>query len=324
MSAVLERFGLVDEVKTDADTSETAIEKGDGESATVEDGESTEFKQDGSGQDADGEGTEEKSTVDEVIDSSDVSKEKRRAKTVKSIEQQLEEEKGFRTRIQRELKEAKEQIGIFSELKSKFDELRGELNASKKPVEPELTFEDHPLEYLKTQIDKLSQGLSGVVQHTTNTSQINKHERNIQDLLNKGDKSFTAYAKQQSDFSEAMTHLRGVRLQQFDAMGYSESESEQMLINETIDMLKRSYQNDHNPAEVAYQIAKINGFKSRGVAEKVIKKTSHGQDKNKTIGGVGSGSNKESSLVSMEDLAGMSDADFDKNWELVMRKQRGR
>lgn len=320
MSTVLERFGLVDEVKDDAETSESPSEKTAEKSIDVGDEGTSE-----SGGSVDDKGVSESNredTIDEVVDTSDVSTEKRRIKAVKPIEQQLDEEKGFRLRIQRELKEAKEQINSFSELKSKFDELRDELNASKKPEEPELTFEDHPLEYLKTQIEKLSQGFNGMVEHTSNTSQINEHQRTTQALLNKGDKSFSAYSKQQLDFSEAMTYLRGVRLQQFDAMGYSEPESEQMLINETVDMLKRSYQNDQNPAEVAYQIAKINGFKSKSTAEKVIKKTSHGQDKNKTIGAVGTGASKETSLMSMEDLAGMSDADFDKHWEVVMRRQR--
>lgn len=324
MSTVLESFGLNKE-DSDDDSTKTSEEE------VSEEGSSFRGARSKSNDDSDEQDFESKELSEsESGDSSqedrttDVQKEKKRSKIVKPVEQQLEEEKGFRTRLQRELKEAKEQLGSFSTLKSQFDELRGELNVSKQQkVEPEFTFEDHPLEYLKNQIEQLREGIGGIAQYTNTTHQQTEQQRNMQFLLRKADASFTAFSEEKEDFPDAMTFLRSSRLKQFKAMGYSDEEANQNLSGEIVNLLQRAYGEGQNPAEIAYKISKLNGFSSLKDSKESIQKISNGQNKNKSMSSIGSGSSKKGeNLMTMEDLAGMSDDDFDKHWASYNKSQK--
>ena len=311
MSDVLQQFGLSEEVNTDG---ETSSEVSDSEEGTVAaEAESTESE------------TVESAGTDDAGDTgtADVQKKAKPVK-LKSLEEQLDEEKGFRVRMQRELKQAKEQLTHFSELKSELDVLRGELNASKKPEtpEPEISFDDNPIGYLKAQNDLITQSLAYLLNQQNTSTKVTKEQAEINKLVAQGRKAFDAFASENEDFKSSFEHLTNTRLKQYRTIGYSDDEATNQVDQEFLVILRKSIENDQNPAEIFYNISKQNGFSSKKVAEESIKKASKGSFRNKTLSNSGTMVDKDVETVRIEDMVNASDEDFDKYWEIYSKKSK--
>lgn len=128
------------------------------------------------------------------------------------------------------------------------------------------------------------------------------------------------FVKTQADYFEAMEYLRGQRDQELQMIGISDpAQRQQMMNNEAMGIAFNAMQNGENPAKRAYEIARFRGFKAKPKAAEQIETLQKGAEAARSLSGKGG---QSPAAVSPEALLEMSDEDFDKQFEKVMRGKK--
>jgi hypothetical protein len=110
------------------------------------------------------------------------------------------------------------------------------------------------------------------------------------------------------DYNEAVNHLREVRKQELIAFGYDEDQAAQEAQNELVRTAFQLAAQGKNPAQVAYNLAKVRGYvvKTQSGPQKIESQQRVGAA-SRTLGGGGAVSNK----LTAEALLNMDDAEFE-------------
>jgi hypothetical protein len=187
--------------------------------------------------------------------------------------------------------------------------------------------EDDPLGFANWRINQVEGQLKGLGQmarqgvdlHQSMLQQ-NQHQTIIQQSQSLQD----TFAREKSDYWDAYNFLIGTRRKELQAMGYADGAVDQVLDNEKSMIVQNSMNKDasgqfsgwkQNPAQVVYNLAAQRGFAAGQLAPQVnpgqarVDRVAAGvRAANGTSGGRSTGSSPHS----LESLAGMSDAEFDR------------
>ncbi len=117
------------------------------------------------------------------------------------------------------------------------------------------------------------------------------------------------------------------RLDELVAMGYNQAEAINIRTQDEIAIAAKAYADGVNPGERIYALAKMRGFSQQQVqpqtpiadATQKIDQLEKGLNASKSLSGA---SGKASAELTLEALASMEDADFDKAWEKMIKGAR--
>lgn len=302
--SLMETLGLNDdEESSDVNSTETEV------SANAEEGSKTVLNEvaDTSSVGTNDEEAEQSVSEDAKTDSRTAKKSK------KSVTDELMEERGYRTRIQAELREAREQIKTFDGLKEQFNSLRKELKGSAE--DSEVTYDSDPLLYLKRSLEKLQETIDGHTNKAEEKSTKADLDKYYTELWQRGQRSVADFRSENADIDDAITFLHKSQETVLKRLGYSDVQVNEYLSKETLGLLEEAYKNGQNPAAILYDIAKLRGYVAKGDVQKDLGKISKGVSNNKTLSSASGKTLSGDGKVGLQDITNMSDEEFDKYWQ---------
>lgn len=239
--------------------------------------------------------------------------------------QALDEERGLRRDAEARMAEYQKTIDKQNERFAQVVEMWQ--NRAAGPQQPEQpqgpTYEDDPAEYLRAQVNELQQTKQAFMEQQQVQGQVSQAQ---QMLL----ASQTAYMEQKPDFPQALQAVRNGTAQQISAVEglgaqAAQQKAEQVLFEQAV----RAMASGVDPAQAIYSMASVFGYQApaaetgdAGVAPSMesqaakLKTVQQGQAANKSLSD--GGDTAAPPPASLEDLANMSDEEFDKSWSKVI------
>lgn len=180
------------------------------------------------------------------------------------------------------------------------------------------TLQDDPIASFDHRINQVAE----TNQQLLRQMQAERQERNnmdqIKSLANHVTSQEAQFVQRNPDYEEAVSHLKGLRVRELVTLGASEEQAVAREAQERMQAALVWAHNGQNPAEVAYNLAKVRGFQGKPSAGQKIESQQRGIASSRTLGSGGSVSN----ALTAEALLKMSDEDFDKlssaDWKKAM------
>lgn len=224
---------------------------------------------------------------------------------------ELIEERKARQAAQAELSTLQEKYGTLEE--------RVELITEK--LDPPPDPEDDPFGDIARRIDEQGKSVAEI-KDALAKGQEEQQQATAQSRIQAMEQTF---ASNHADYFQAMGHLKERQVAQGVAFGLSHEEAEQRFLRDTASVIQAAVRNNKNPAEVAYNWAKENGF-SAGNGKASEQTPSRGASLNtvaeglKSEGLANSGSAPPSDIPSAEELSTMPQAEFDEWYDKLGEK----
>lgn len=193
-----------------------------------------------------------------------------------------------------------------------------ELAEKFKPAPPK--FEENPAAHLKHQLDTVQSKLAENEKFKEEHEQTLAEQKKEREFIENYRAQAATFAETNPDFMEGYNFLRKARFDELKEAGYKPEKIIQILFNEERMIVEDAFNDEENPAERLFKMAKVRGFKKeKSEAEKQIETVQEGL-KNSTTLSKGGGT---SGGLTMQALAGMSDEEFSKIDEATFRKLMG-
>ena len=170
-----------------------------------------------------------------------------------------------------------------------------------------------PMEALAHNQAILAQQAQEAAQHRQQNEQRNQMQEHARRLTGWASAKAQEYAQENPDFPEAYKHIRMVRAQELQAMGYQGQELAERLYNEELGIFHEAAQRGLNPAEIAFNMARAAGWKpapkeqAKPTAEEKIETLQKGAQAAKTLGSGGA----PSGMPTPEQIAAMGEEEFE-------------
>jgi hypothetical protein len=223
----------------------------------------------------------------------------------------MHEERMRRKEIQKEMQALKERSELaekrLSELAERF-----------KPPVPK--FEENPAAHLKHEIEtvrgEIAETKKFKEEHQKQLEEQRKQTEFIENYRSQAD----VFRSKTPDFDKAYQFVMQSRVSELKAIGYPDLKVREIMANEERMIVEDAFNDEANPAERIYSLAKARGYaKEESEAEKQIKTVQEGVKSSKTLskGGGTSGG------LTAQALADMSEEEFAKLDEATFRKLLG-
>lgn len=206
----------------------------------------------------------------------------------------------------------KKQLEDLTEKSRQFDAIRQELEEHrrrKQEEEEKRRFEENPAEYLKTQVEALTEKQQRLLDESTRANQQQiEHAQFMQAVQSQA----AAFSKETPDYGDAFTFIHDRRVKEYEVLGVPPEEWEARFNQESVQFAALAMQQGKNPAEMVYKMAGAWGYtkaQPKQPAETEIERLQAGQTAAQTLSRGGAG--EESVLKKIED---MSDDEFEKYW----------
>lgn len=227
----------------------------------------------------------------------------------------LREERESRKEFQRQLRERDAQQ---AKLQERLDALA---KRWEQPEEKAPDREADPLGNFAHKIDKIDKRFDDIDARERKKEEEAQNQRQWAEFSTRVNSAFNSFRTKQPDLDKAVAYLEKDRREEFEALGYADSDIAQLIQNDRLAIAQKALQDGRNPAEVAYNLAKRRGYKAEENAEEKIERIANGQDKAKSLSNVGGSSPGN---LSAETLLAMDDEEFakfaanPKNWRKAM------
>jgi hypothetical protein len=173
--------------------------------------------------------------------------------------------------------------------------------------EEEPSLDEDPIGRLDSQLAKILQR----DQERTESERQRQQQEAVSQYVNT---NVSQFRQQTPDYDNALQFLTDARSRELDAAGYTSTEIQQIINAEANSIVGRAIQNRANPAAMAYQMAVARGYQKPADETGKMATIAKGQETART-----SGAGKAKQSLTPEDLLNMSDDEFDKHFDKVMR-----
>jgi hypothetical protein len=190
----------------------------------------------------------------------------------------------------------------------------------------ELAFEDDPSTFLKQQNEKVQEQLSTIQQQTQQQALNAQIEAQAAGMTQQ-------FASQQPDYPDAFAYMRDRRFKEYEAQRVPQEQWQAAWDNEAWSFTINQMNKGNNPAEIAYNMAKVYGYQPTGQtsagnainnpAETKIAQLEKGQQAAKSLS---EDSAPEETVEGEKPIAEMTNAEFEKYFakvEAQARKESG-
>lgn len=240
---------------------------------------------------------------------------------------------GIALKAEREkTREVNSKLDAVNERLKQFENIFGQIMGPQKEGEPELKYEDDPIEYLRANQEKLAQAQAQQATERQQQQQQVQQQQAQQGLVNQYHQSASAYKETNPEFGEAYTFLMEGRMEEHQAAGYSREEASYLLHEDEMAIVAKAMNEGANPAERIHQLAKVRGFAQQAPVQKTpaqnttkkLDTIERGMKKNMSIGSaqVGDSPNGVTLEQFANKAANMSDADFNASWDKLVKGGR--
>ena len=187
--------------------------------------------------------------------------------------------------------------------------------------------EDDPLGHANwriNQVERQLQGLGNMARQGVDLHRSLVEQNQQQGIIQQSQSLQDQFAAQQPDYWDAYNYLIDSRRKELTAMGYQGQNLEQVIDNEKSMIVENAMQKDQqgqftgwqsNPAQVVYQLAQQRGFGGAAAApqqKRGQQRVAQLQAGVRSAAGTSSGRSTGGSPASLESLAQMTDAEFDR------------
>ena len=209
-----------------------------------------------------------------------------------------------------------EQSQRFDKLQERLDKLQ-----SLRDAPPEVSYEENPGEYLRRNQEAQAKELAELRQQREQQDQMTEQQRKAVQFESHVQAREQEFAQANKDYAEAAEFLRKSRVEEYMAAGLS---FEQAQAETNLDRAKFAYNallRDRNPGEVFYELAKTRGYKAaNGEKEQPKVDLEQIQKKMETTTSLGPSGGAATGELTLDQLAGMTDEEFEKategkNWQ---------
>ena len=201
------------------------------------------------------------------------------------------------------------------QMEARFNQLMERLQTPQQEVPK---FEENPAAHLLAQQQKLAEQ----IQQQNETVQQAEQRRQQEAQLAQFDHAYRTqashYAQQTPEFTDAYKHLIKARHEAYEANGIDASEYAQRLQVEERQIAHTAFVLGINPGALLHSLAMTAGWKPKGqtvVKQPNIDTLAKGSS-TKSLSGV---AGKSQQNMTLEALAEMDDADFEKNWDKLIK-----
>lgn len=197
-------------------------------------------------------------------------------------------------------------------------EMRQQLQALHQPQQqqpPDLA--QSPAERLLWEQEQIKRQLAFTTEQTLRQQQEAFQRQQVQSFVADVQRQNDEYVKEQPDANDGINFLKAARVDEYKAMGMSQSEAQARMLHDEVQLVQWAMQNGENPAKVAFEMARARGYVSQ---KQKLEMQRQGQGASLPSNSGGRAGGK----VSLEALAKMSPEEFAKatsgaNWEKLMR-----
>ena len=220
--------------------------------------------------------------------------------------------------LHEEREKRKELKGKVEKMEQLFQQLQTQLKPGQE--KPEVTYEDDPFEYLKRQTDEVKTA------HEEQKRQAAEYN-DFQSTVGTYQAKAAEFSQATPDFKDAYQHLVASRINEYQAMGYDERVAQKMAQNDELAIVKKALEDEVNPAERMYQLAKVRGYSRKEVAQEVPKQQpkldtiEKGLKASQSLSSMGGASPKSLSLEDLADMDCNSD-EFKRGWDQLVSRAR--
>jgi len=179
--------------------------------------------------------------------------------------------------------------------------------------------DEDPIGYYSHQMETLNKTVAEQQKYLKQQSEQQLQAQKVNDFVAKYRKSGQEFAEQQADFADAYKFLEQARLQEYQAMGYSQEESVRFLREDEMALAVKAYQDGVNPGERLYAAAKARGFALQNKPSK-LDAVERGLKNSKTLSS--SKSKQIKQALDLNDIDNMNEKEFDKYFAEVEREQK--
>ena len=217
-----------------------------------------------------------------------------------------EKEKHWAINAMHEERERRKEVQAqMNKMEDRFQKIQ-ESMIPKEPEEPKPDFEDNPAEYLKTELDEIK----GFKAQAEQQAQATQAQQQFYGDFTKVEQEFSG---KNPDYFDAVKHLYDSRMSEFKTMGYDDNQSYQLAQRDAWDIVQDANNRGKNGAELIYNLAKTRGYeKGKQTTEKSEIETLKEVKEVAKNTGLGASGDTPKGQVSLSDLAGMNDDEFDK------------
>jgi hypothetical protein len=248
-------------------------------------------------------------------------------------------EKAFKTERhkRRELKEQMEaHARKTAELESTLAQLKNSMMTPRQeaqaapvaPVQQEVIPDPEvdPLGYQQYEINSLKKALGQQHQYLSEQQQRSQRVAQEQAFMQAYKNSADQFAQATPDFYDAYKYIVAEKTKEFVAAGYTPAEADRLVIEDEMAIASRAFQQNANPAERIYNVARNRGYTGKAKVApantKTIDSLKKGLDNSKSLkSGGGELGDRANGL---EDIDGMNFAEFDNFWADLKSKSKGR
>jgi hypothetical protein len=214
-----------------------------------------------------------------------------------------------RQRIQQEADQLRQQNAELLALKEQLNELR----KGKEVEEQTSAFEEDPLGYMKEKVDSLEQQKAMAEQRQAEAMQ---QQQFAEQLNNWATAQVSAFSREHQDYGQAFEFVIDTRRselrQSAEIMGIQAdpAQIEAQLQQESMGLIMQAAQNNKNPAEIVYNLAKARGYaqpeqpKADDSLKQKIDKIEKGQQASSSLSGTTSAPQGE---LSVSDISSAED-----------------
>jgi hypothetical protein len=224
---------------------------------------------------------------------------------------ELLEERGRRKEAQARMEEMERR---FAEFQARTGEYIRQQQVAAVPPQPEVKYDEDPIEYLRQQQAAVAQNLEMMRAQQEALVQRQHAERqwsNMREAVGQAEKTF---AQKQPDYWDAVQHLRQTRQQQLLSQGATEQQAAMVIQQDAIAVANEAGRLGLSPAEYAYRIAVGSGYAPK--AQQAAKMAAAAEEAPKSLGGASG--KADASAPSLSDISRMSDKEFDKVFAKLM------
>lgn len=214
----------------------------------------------------------------------------------------LHEERQRRRNLERQQEADRQAFAeAITQLRGQAKTMAERLQKYETPPAPDLN--NDPLGALVYQNQTLTQTVQQLAERIDARDRNEQQSENSRRVVNLVESHEAAFRQSTPDYDDAINHAKTARMRQYMAIGLSEDQAFARVQNDAQQIVIHALQSRQNPAEAAYRFAQASGWVSPRAKQEMQRA---GQAAAKP-----SGSNSRGG-ISLEALAAMSDADFDK------------
>lgn len=187
----------------------------------------------------------------------------------------------------------------------RFEQMIASMQPPPQQPEPEPDYDEDPVGATHNKVDRALKA----VEELKRNSEVQRQSDEWNGYVRGVQADEAQFKAKTPDYNDAVAFLQNRRATELQAMGYGDEDIMRVIASDAYAVTQRAQQLGKSPAAFAYEMARSVGYKPKQAGQS-LEQMAAGQRVARSVGG--GGVSAGDSTPSLEDLANMSDADFEK------------